>query len=130
MYSKYDNMFGGDTLIMKETSKEAPKQYNLRRNTRIRSHPYQENNMLILTKKFKNLSLEDVYISKNFEDKKRATPQRCLCDNVQSSHSFINIFTVFNALFPRKKNNTRYHPFHCFQQSSHFIIHLIIFALK
>ena len=46
---------GGDTSITKETSKEAPKQYN-QRNERIRSHLYQVNNMLIMTKKFKNLS--------------------------------------------------------------------------
>ena len=49
-------MKSGDTSISEETSKEAPRQYNLRRNTKIRSHPHQIKNMLILTKKFKNLS--------------------------------------------------------------------------
>ena len=60
--------FGGDTSTTKEASKEAPTQYNLRRNAKIRSNLYQINNMMILTKKFNNPSLEDVYISKDFED--------------------------------------------------------------
>ena len=67
---------GGDTLITREASKEAPKQYNLRRNARIQIHPYQVNNMLILTKKFKNLSFEDMYISKDFEVMKRSKPMK------------------------------------------------------
>ena len=67
---------GGDTSITIEASKKAPKQYNLRRNASIRSHPYQVNNMLILTKKFKNLSLEDMHISKDFEDMKRSKPMK------------------------------------------------------
>ena len=54
-------------LNNKEASKEAPRQYNLRRNARIWSYSYQVNNMPVLTKKFKNLLLEDVYISKDFE---------------------------------------------------------------
>ena len=54
---------GGDTSIPREASKEATKHYNLRRNARIWCHPYELNNMMILTKKFKNLSLEDIYIS-------------------------------------------------------------------
>ena len=31
---------GGDTSITREASMEAPKHYNLRRNARIRCHPY------------------------------------------------------------------------------------------
>ena len=65
---------GGDTSIAREASKEAKKHYNLRSNARIRCHPYEVNNMLILMKKFKNLSLEDIYISKDFEDMKRSKP--------------------------------------------------------
>ena len=60
--------------MKREPSKEATKQNNLRRNARILSHPYQVNNMLILTKKFKNLSFEDIYISKGLEDMKRSKP--------------------------------------------------------
>ena len=63
---------GGDTSIKREAPKEATKHYNLRRNARIRYHPYEVNNMLILTKKFKTLSLEDISISKDFEDMKRS----------------------------------------------------------
>ena len=62
--------------MTREPYKEAPKQYNLRRNSRVWSHPYQVNNMLILTKKFKNLSLEDMYTSKDFEDMKRSKPMK------------------------------------------------------
>ena len=62
--------------MTREPSKEVPKQKTLRKNARIRSHPYQVNNMLILAKKFKNLSLEDMHISKNFEDKKRSKPMK------------------------------------------------------
>ena len=65
---------GGDTSITREASKEAPKYYNLSRNARILCHPYQVKNMLILTKKFKNLSLEDMHMSKDFEDMKRSNP--------------------------------------------------------
>ena len=65
---------GGDTSIPREASKEAKRHYNLRRNARIRCHPSAVNNMLILTKKFRNLSLEDIYISKDFEDMKRSKP--------------------------------------------------------
>ena len=32
--------------------------------------------MLILTKKFKNISLEDIYLSKDFEDMKRSKPMK------------------------------------------------------
>ena len=32
--------------------------------------------MLILTKKFKNISLEDMYISKDFEDMKSSKPTK------------------------------------------------------
>ena len=32
--------------------------------------------MLILTKKFKNLSLEDMYTSKDIEDMKRSKPMK------------------------------------------------------
>ena len=67
---------GGDTSITREAPKEATKNYNLRRNVRIRCHPYEVNNMLILTKKFKNLSLEDISISKDFEDMKRSKPMK------------------------------------------------------
>ena len=67
---------GGVTSITREASKEAPKHYILRRNARIRCHPYQVNNLLILTNKFKNLSLEDSYISKDFEDMKRSKPMK------------------------------------------------------
>ena len=63
---------GGDTSITREASKEATRHYNLTRNARIRCHLYEVNNMLILKKKFKNLSLEDIYISKDFEDMKRS----------------------------------------------------------
>ena len=70
------NLSGGDTSITREAPKEATKQYNLRRNARIRCHPYEVNNMLILTKKFKTLSLEDISISKNFEDMKRSKPMK------------------------------------------------------
>ena len=35
---------------------------------------HQVNNMLILTKKFYNISLEDVYMSKDFENKKKSKP--------------------------------------------------------
>ena len=49
---------------------------NSRRNARIRCHPYKVNNMLILTKKFKNISLEDISISKDFEDMKRSKPMK------------------------------------------------------
>ena len=65
--------------MTREPSKEAPKQYNLRRNARIQSHSYQVNNMLILIKKFKNLSLEDMYISKGLEDMKRSKPMKMGC---------------------------------------------------
>ena len=41
----------------------------------IRSHPYQVNNMLTLTKKLNNLSLEDIYISKDL-DIKRSKPMK------------------------------------------------------
>ena len=58
----------GDTSITREAPKEATKHYNLRRNARIWCHPYEVNNMLILKKKFKTLSLEDISISKDFED--------------------------------------------------------------
>ena len=67
---------GEDTSITREASKEAPKHYNLRRNARIQCYPYQVNNMLILTKKFKNLSLEDMWISKHFEDMKKSKPMK------------------------------------------------------
>ena len=67
---------GRDTLIIREASKEAPKQYNLRGNARIWSHPYKVNNMLISTKKLKNISLKDVYISKDFENMKRSKPMK------------------------------------------------------
>ena len=66
----------GDTLITREAPKESTKHYNLRRNIRIRCHPYEVNNMLILTKKFKTLSLEDISISKDFEDMKRSKPMK------------------------------------------------------
>ena len=62
-----EGLAGGDSSITREASKEAAKRYNLRRNTRIQSHPYQVNNMLIFTKKFNNLSLEDMYISKSLK---------------------------------------------------------------
>ena len=52
----------GDTSTTKEAFKEVPRQYKLRRNVTIRSHLYRVNNMLIFTKKFNNLSLEDIYI--------------------------------------------------------------------
>ena len=42
----------------------------------IHSHLYQVNKVLILTKKFKNISLEDMYISKDFEDMKRSKPMK------------------------------------------------------
>ena len=67
---------GGDTSITREAPKEASKHYNLRRNARIRCHPYEVNNMLILTKKFKTLLLEDISISKDFEDMKRSRPMK------------------------------------------------------
>ena len=67
---------GGDTPIIREASKEATKHYNLRRNERIRCHSYEVNNMLIMMKKFKNLSVEDIYISKDFEDMKRSKPMK------------------------------------------------------
>ena len=67
---------GGDTSITREASKEATKHYNLRRNARIWCHPYEVNNILILINKFKNLSLEDIYISKDFEDMKRSKPMK------------------------------------------------------
>ena len=67
---------GGDISITREASKEAPKHYNLRRNATIRCHPYHVSNMLILMKKFKNLSLEHMWISKDFEDMKRSTPMK------------------------------------------------------
>ena len=67
---------GGDTSIKREAPKETTKHYNLRRNSRIRCHPYEVNNMLILTKKFKTLSLEDISTSKEFEDKKRSKPMK------------------------------------------------------
>ena len=63
---------GGDTSIPRKASKEATKHYNFKRNARIQCHPYDVNNMLIITKKFKNLSLEDIYTSKDFEDMKRS----------------------------------------------------------
>ena len=66
----------GDTSIPREASKDATKHHNLRRNARIRCHPYEVNNMLILKKKFKNLSLEEIYISKDFEDMKRSKPMK------------------------------------------------------
>ena len=66
---------GGDTSTTKEASKEAPRKYKLRRNTMIRSHPYQVNNMLILTMKFNNL-LEDMYKFTNFEDIKMSKPMK------------------------------------------------------
>ena len=67
---------GGDTSIAREAPKEATKHYNLRRNARIQCHPYKVNNMLILSKKFKTLSLEDISISKNFEDMNRSKPMK------------------------------------------------------
>ena len=67
---------GGDTSITREAPKEATKHYNLRTNARIRCHPYEVNNMVILTKKFKTLSLEDIFISKDFEDMKRSKPMK------------------------------------------------------
>ena len=67
---------GGDISIARETFKEATKHYNLRRNARIQCHPSEVNYMMILTKKFKNLSLEDIYISKDFEDMKRSKPMK------------------------------------------------------
>ena len=72
----FKKVTGGDTSIPREASKEATKHYNLRRNARIWCHPYEVNNMLILMKKFKNLSLEDIYISKDFEDMKRSKPMK------------------------------------------------------
>ena len=68
--------FGGDTSITKEAPKDTTKHYNLRKNARIRCHPYEVNNMLSLTKKFKTLSLEDISISKDFEDMKRSKPMK------------------------------------------------------
>ena len=67
---------GGDTSITREASKEATKHYNLRINARIWCHPYEINNMMILMKKFKNLSLEDIYISNDFEDMKSSKPKK------------------------------------------------------
>ena len=69
-------MRGGDTSITREASNEATKDYNLRINARIRCHLYEVNNMMILTKKFKNLSLEDIYISNDFEDMKSSKPMK------------------------------------------------------
>ena len=68
--------YGGGTSITREASKESPKKYYLRRNERIWSHPYQVNNMLILKNKFKSLSWEDMYISKDFEDMKSRKPMK------------------------------------------------------
>ena len=65
-----------DTSVTREAPQEETKHYNLRRNARIRCHPYEVNNMMILTKKFKNISLEDIYISKDFEDMKRSKPMK------------------------------------------------------
>ena len=70
------NESGGATSITIEVPKETTKHYNLRRNARIQCHPYEVNNMLILTKKFKTLSLEDISISKDFEDMKRSKPMK------------------------------------------------------
>ena len=67
-------LFGGDTSTTKEASKEAPRQYKLRKEAMIISHPYQVNNVLILTIKINNIPLEDMYISKDFENKKQSKP--------------------------------------------------------
>ena len=77
-------IFGGDTSITREAPKEATKHYNLKRNARIRCHPYEVNNMLILKKKFKTLSLEDISISKDFEDMKRSKPMKMWVPSLNS----------------------------------------------
>ena len=66
--------FGGNTSATKQASKGAPRQYSLRRNASIRSHSYQVNNILILTKKFNNVSLEDIYIPRYFEEMMMSKP--------------------------------------------------------
>ena len=75
----YPNDCGGDTSITRKASKEPTKHYKLRTNAWIPCHPYEVNNMLILTKKFKSLPLEDIYISKDLEDMKRSKPMKMWC---------------------------------------------------
>ena len=48
----------------------------IRRSARIISHLYQVDNMMILTKKINNISLEDMYISKDLEDIKMSKPMK------------------------------------------------------
>ena len=77
-----DYQSDGDTSITREAPKEATKHYNLRRNARIRCHPYEVNNMLILTKKFKTLSLEDISIAKVMENYFRNMNTRVLSEPI------------------------------------------------
>ena len=67
---------GANTSTTREVPKEATWKYNLRRNVKIRSPSYRVKNMLILTKKFKNISLKVMDISKDFKEMKRKKPTK------------------------------------------------------
>ena len=51
-------------------------QLKKQKNATIRSHPYQVKNILILTKNIDNLSLDNMYISKDFEELNKSKPMK------------------------------------------------------